>query len=84
MLAVPQEMRLTFTIANNICTLLMPVYKYGIAMFYIYISIYVYIYIYSHTLERDKEKDLVFPGKWFDWRAPELSTEEGIHDNIST
>lgn len=58
MLAVPQEMRLIFTIANNICTLLMPVYKYGIAMFYIYIS----ISIYSHTLETDKEKDQIFPG----------------------
>lgn len=43
------------------------------------------ISIYTAILwKRDKEKDKVFPGNWFDWRAPELSTEEGIHDNIST
>lgn len=55
-------------------------------MFYIYFYLYmsISIYIYGHTLERDKEKDQVFPGNWFDWRAPELSAEEGIHDNIST
>ena len=34
------------TIANNICTLLMPVYKYEIAMF---IYIYICLYIHSHT-----------------------------------
>lgn len=80
MLALPQETRLIFfTIANNICTLLMPVYKYGIAMFYIYlymsISISIYINIYSHTLKRNKEKDQRFPGNRFCWRAPEPSEE---------
>lgn len=80
MLALPQETRLIFfTIANNICTLLMPVYKYGIAMFYIYlymsISISIYINIYSHTLKRDKEKDQRSPGNRFCWRAPEPSEE---------
>lgn len=48
---------------------------------YIYIYLYIYIYIclylsiYSHTLKRDKEKDQVFPGNWFYWRAPEPSRE---------
>ena len=56
MLAVPQEMRLIFTIANNICTLLMPVYKYGIAMFYIYI----YIYLYMAILWKETKKKIRF------------------------
>lgn len=54
MLAVPQEMRLIFTIANNICTLLMLVYKYGIAMFYIYL--YMSISIYTAILWKETRK----------------------------
>lgn len=50
-----------FTLANNICTLLMPVYKYGIALFYIYLYMSISIYIYSHTLERDKENKIKYP-----------------------
>lgn len=42
---------------------------------YIYIYICLYLSIYSHTLKRDKEKDQVFPGNWFYWRAPEPSRE---------
>lgn len=56
MLAVPQEMRLTFIIANNICTLLMPVYKYGIAMFYIYIYICLYLYIQPYSGKEIRKK----------------------------
>lgn len=58
MLAVPQEMRLTFIIANNICTLLMPVYKYGIAMFYIYI--YICLSIYTAILWKEIRKKIRF------------------------
>lgn len=83
MLALPQEMRLIFTIANNICTLLMPVYKYGIAMFYIYLYMSISIYIYSHTLERDKEKRSNIPGNLFGG-LPNQVQKEGIRDSIST
>lgn len=53
----------------------MPVYKYGIAMFYIYLYMSISISIYSHTLERDKEKRSNIPGNWFVWSAPEPGTE---------
>lgn len=53
-------MRLTFIIANNICTLLMPVYKYGIAMFYIYLYLYMSISIYTAILCKERERKIMF------------------------
>lgn len=84
MLALPQEMRLIFTIANNICTLLMPVYKYGIAIFYIYLYIYVYIYICSHTLERDEEKDQPSQEIGLIGELQSLAPKDRTRDSIST
>lgn len=52
MLALPQELRLIFYNSNNICTLLMPVYKYGIAMFYIYLYMSISIYIQPYFGKR--------------------------------
>lgn len=75
-------MRLIFTIANNICTLLMLVYKYGIAMFYIYL--YMSISIYTAILWKETKRKIKYSQEvGLIGELQSQAQREGIHAGIS-